>query len=153
MPELASRIVEECTWTPKILAAADKEGLRTLYSLARTCHTLLEPALDMIWYRQDTLAHVIKTLPDDLWVMAEVNVAGLVAYKELVSRNFSVPRHILNTHNCVLFRDSHTRDPLIQTIGHVLTSTRVGYVRFTRTNPMARAPHIVHGTCWTRYAN
>lgn len=66
LPELARRIVKECILVHDVEALADKEGLRTLNNLSRTCYALSEPALDMMWYRLDELQHAIKCLPSDL---------------------------------------------------------------------------------------
>ena len=42
-------------------------GKRTLASLARTCRTLSEPALDALWMRLDNLDPLIKVLPRRMW--------------------------------------------------------------------------------------
>ena len=42
--------------------------LSTLQAVARTCHTLLEPALDYLWYDQIGLGHLVQCLPEDLWL-------------------------------------------------------------------------------------
>ncbi|KAJ7035788.1 hypothetical protein C8F04DRAFT_1097364 [Mycena alexandri] len=38
-----------------------------LARLARTCKTLSEPALDVLWTFQGTVFNVLKCLPRDLW--------------------------------------------------------------------------------------
>ena len=55
--------------------AHDKEGLRTLCSLARTCRSLERYALDALWYRQHSLAPLVKCLPDDLWVLDDAQAS------------------------------------------------------------------------------
>ncbi|EMD32756.1 hypothetical protein CERSUDRAFT_77137 [Gelatoporia subvermispora B] len=49
---------------------------RTLYpsalaALARTCHALSEPALDVLWEKQNTLMRVILCLPTDCWIFVD----------------------------------------------------------------------------------
>ncbi|KAJ6495905.1 hypothetical protein DFH09DRAFT_1290314 [Mycena vulgaris] len=36
-------------------------------ALARTCKDFQDPALDILWKKQDTLAHILKCLPSHLW--------------------------------------------------------------------------------------
>ena len=76
VPELAIKIAEECvTWpNPNVIdpntdGADLKEALGTLNSLSRTCQALVKPALDAMWYQQNTLSHLLRCLPDDLWEM------------------------------------------------------------------------------------
>ncbi|KAJ7626229.1 hypothetical protein B0H17DRAFT_963456 [Mycena rosella] len=38
-----------------------------LVALARTCRAFQNPALDRIWRSQDTLSHLVRCLPRDLW--------------------------------------------------------------------------------------
>lgn len=63
------RIAEECAemdeYTPKI----NKDGMKTLSALARTCSVLSEPALDLLWYRQNTLGRLVRRLPTELWAL------------------------------------------------------------------------------------
>lgn len=82
IPELTSKIAEECTtptlpghgWSSKYWTGNTiTEGMRTLNALARTCHVLMEPALDVLWYRQDTLTRLLRCLPDDLWRVAKAS--------------------------------------------------------------------------------
>jgi hypothetical protein len=40
---------------------------RTLFALALTCKSFLEPSLDVLWRSQDSLAYLVKTLPADAW--------------------------------------------------------------------------------------
>ena len=58
--------MEECAeiqeWPPK----SRPYRLKTLSILARTCSLLSEPALDLLWYRQNTLAHLVRCLPAEL---------------------------------------------------------------------------------------
>ena len=69
VPELTVLIAEHCTGPSEF----DSDVLRSLCSLARTCRTLQEPALDLLWYQADTLAHLIKLLPQELWTWEKTN--------------------------------------------------------------------------------
>ncbi|KAJ6464362.1 hypothetical protein C8R45DRAFT_877673 [Mycena sanguinolenta] len=40
---------------------------RDLYSLARVCRIFSDPALDVLWTRQNTLANILLCMPADLW--------------------------------------------------------------------------------------
>lgn len=71
VPELAARIAEEC-------APGFKDRVYTNYwesaphfdslcALARTCRTLSEPALNIIWYHQCGLCMLVQSIfPSDL---------------------------------------------------------------------------------------
>jgi len=60
------------------------EDTPTLATLARTCKTLTETALDLLWYDQETLAPLIQVLPNDLWVIdTDMNEEGEI-YQVLV---------------------------------------------------------------------
>ena len=66
VPELASLIAEECA--PNIHTSTHESlDLRAVYALARTCRALHGPALDVLWYSQRTLKHLLMCMPDDLW--------------------------------------------------------------------------------------
>ena len=67
--ELVHTIAEACTrpHDSEEREEGEREDLRTLNALARTCRAFLNPALDVMWHRQDTLAHLVKCLPEDLW--------------------------------------------------------------------------------------
>jgi hypothetical protein len=40
---------------------------RTVFALALTCKSFLEPSLDVLWRSQHSLAYLVKTLPADAW--------------------------------------------------------------------------------------
>ncbi|KAJ6460996.1 hypothetical protein C8R45DRAFT_1028905 [Mycena sanguinolenta] len=42
-------------------------GRGDLAALARTCKTFCDPALDLLWREQETLANLLKCLPSHLW--------------------------------------------------------------------------------------
>ncbi|KAK7045210.1 hypothetical protein R3P38DRAFT_2883052 [Favolaschia claudopus] len=44
-----------------------KEQLQQVLNLAITCRAFSEPALDLLWKRQDTLFNLLKTFPPSLW--------------------------------------------------------------------------------------
>lgn len=50
----------------------NQDGRSDLCALGRTCRMLQNPALDILWYRQSTLVHLLRCLPPDLWYMQEV---------------------------------------------------------------------------------
>lgn len=48
--------------------SADPQYLGSLAALARTCHTISEPALDVLWHTQNSIAPLLHcTMPSDLW--------------------------------------------------------------------------------------
>ncbi|KAJ7060517.1 hypothetical protein C8F01DRAFT_988495 [Mycena amicta] len=49
----------------------------TISSLAQTCKTLKEPALDCLWRTQKTLDHLIKCLPVDSWAVRSSSIVSL----------------------------------------------------------------------------
>ncbi|KAJ7471647.1 hypothetical protein B0H11DRAFT_1919493 [Mycena galericulata] len=69
-----------------ICAQAGAEGLlplpkgsaRDLSALARTCTTLCNPALDVLWRSKDTIVNLLRCMPSDLWeINADKDVYGL----------------------------------------------------------------------------
>ena len=86
IPELAIRIIEKCA--PAVVDGQPWEiyrrGLGTWCALARTCRVLQEPALNLLWHRQDTLTHLVKCLPQDCWELktsesGHDDLAGIVS--------------------------------------------------------------------------
>ncbi|KAJ7495536.1 hypothetical protein FB451DRAFT_367085 [Mycena latifolia] len=63
IPEIVRNIVEEVELPPESMKRLD---LRALAAFARTCTTFLEPALDLLWSDQPTVANLLATFPDDL---------------------------------------------------------------------------------------
>jgi hypothetical protein len=49
----------------------------TLSALARTCRTLENPALDILWETQYSLLNVFRTFPSDLWRGGQIDTNGL----------------------------------------------------------------------------
>ncbi|KAJ7666768.1 hypothetical protein DFH06DRAFT_251102 [Mycena polygramma] len=45
----------------------DSSRRKDFAALARCCQTFRDPALNVLWRKQDTLVHVLKCLPSDLW--------------------------------------------------------------------------------------
>ncbi|KAJ7633547.1 hypothetical protein DFH06DRAFT_1437439 [Mycena polygramma] len=62
----------------------DAEGLATL---ARTCRAFQDPALDVLWYHQNTLMNLLLCLPAGLWVRKSLDVSGRVLMNLSLSRN------------------------------------------------------------------
>ncbi|KAJ7441107.1 hypothetical protein FB451DRAFT_1441531 [Mycena latifolia] len=48
-------------------AILGRANRRTLASLARTCHDLRDPALDVLWHSQTSLVPILKCLPAHIW--------------------------------------------------------------------------------------
>ncbi|KAH9834058.1 uncharacterized protein C8Q71DRAFT_770787 [Rhodofomes roseus] len=63
---------------PELLLSIVKEAVNqrsffewsTLVAFALTCRTFLEPALDVIWRKQNGLGHLVECLPRDLWTIS-----------------------------------------------------------------------------------
>ncbi|KAJ7666772.1 hypothetical protein DFH06DRAFT_1040271 [Mycena polygramma] len=62
IPEIVGLICEHLEGGYRI-----RESRADFAALARTCKSFHDPALDKLWRRQNTLAHVLKCLPSDLW--------------------------------------------------------------------------------------
>ncbi|KAJ3544150.1 hypothetical protein NM688_g5772 [Phlebia brevispora] len=58
---------------PLTLEGLSRLEFRTVLSLALTCRTFKEPALDLLWKEQWGLRNLIALLPRDLWAMSTVN--------------------------------------------------------------------------------
>ncbi|KAF8551114.1 hypothetical protein OG21DRAFT_1418505, partial [Imleria badia] len=71
-------------------------GKRTLGSLARTCRTLSEPALDALWMRLDSLDPLIKVLPRRMWAKRHYPFVVRPAYppRMLTTQSFSTGPHV-----------------------------------------------------------
>ena len=79
--EFAIRIVD-------CVATDDKGGRSALHALATTCRALQEPALDFLWYKQNTLSHLIRCLPEDLWAVKDgIGFNELASDTDLLSRS------------------------------------------------------------------
>lgn len=67
--ELTRRIAEACTpdYKDASLRAEHAPNFDALCALARTCRTLQKPALDVIWWYQFGLYHLLECMPEDLW--------------------------------------------------------------------------------------
>ncbi|KAJ7929603.1 hypothetical protein B0H13DRAFT_1964083 [Mycena leptocephala] len=46
-------------------------GRKDLATLARTCTSFLNPALNVLWRDQQTICNLLRCMPDDLWDIAE----------------------------------------------------------------------------------
>ncbi|KAJ7187261.1 hypothetical protein C8R46DRAFT_1342408 [Mycena filopes] len=51
-------------------ALSSKDGRKSLAALARTGKVFEDPALDVLWRKQDTLDNILKCLPSKLWDVA-----------------------------------------------------------------------------------
>ncbi|KAJ6468535.1 hypothetical protein C8R47DRAFT_1223334 [Mycena vitilis] len=65
---------------------ADKDA-KDLATLARTCRTFQDPALDVLWYHQNTLMNVLLCLPAGLWARKSLEVSDRVLMNLSLSRN------------------------------------------------------------------
>ncbi|KAJ7495552.1 hypothetical protein FB451DRAFT_1550915 [Mycena latifolia] len=67
IPDIVRLIVGEIRLPPdRIDVVGDSPDPRALAALARTSTTFLEPALDFLWSRQNTVLNLLVTFPDDL---------------------------------------------------------------------------------------
>lgn len=65
--ELAARIAEACApYYGDFTDEGDKHKLGTVCALARTCRTLQEPALNVLWYFQFGFQNLVNCMPGDL---------------------------------------------------------------------------------------
>ncbi|KAJ7667079.1 hypothetical protein B0H17DRAFT_1142964 [Mycena rosella] len=64
MPEIVRMICDEAN-TESFMYSIPPQN--TLVSLARTSRMFSDPALDIIWREQDSLAPLVKCMPDTLW--------------------------------------------------------------------------------------
>lgn len=70
--ELVRHITESCAPGYKDTTAGQEfpcVGLATVCALVQTCRALQGPALDVIWYQQLGLDHLVKCIPDHAWEM------------------------------------------------------------------------------------
>jgi hypothetical protein len=58
----------------------DKEGIKTLYSLALVCKIFHEPARDALWRFQQSFVTLVKMFPEDLWSEVELAVSPQSQY-------------------------------------------------------------------------
>ena len=74
IPEIALAITEACA--PHFKEPLPTTSIRfdgSLASLSRTCRALQGPALDVLWYYQFGLLHLLQCLPQELWEVHEVH--------------------------------------------------------------------------------
>ncbi|OCH93731.1 hypothetical protein OBBRIDRAFT_265815 [Obba rivulosa] len=77
---------------------AEVGGLAALAVLARTCRSLSEPALDVLWEEPHCFADLVRCLPDDTYMMYEIRQCPtLTVHKPLSPSdwtrfNFYAPR-------------------------------------------------------------
>ncbi|KAJ7617622.1 hypothetical protein DFH06DRAFT_1107359 [Mycena polygramma] len=81
IPELVEMI---CSQVPSHFTSDDfgVSGRRDLAALARTAKFFQDPALEYLWSVQDTFAHILRCMPDDLW--NEVDPGDSTAMDNLV---------------------------------------------------------------------
>ena len=63
---LSYEIVVQIAWQSRV-QQDEKQGLRDIAAVARTCSALYEPAMDVLWHTLYSLAPLVKCLPPDLW--------------------------------------------------------------------------------------
>ena len=130
-----------------VSSAIDRDDLRTLFALARTCRALLTPALDVMWYRQHTLVHLFKCLPGDLWELT--TSASLPQRKELVSCHLSLSLDLFTYQFAPVARNSRTRAPLFLKTGRDSTSMLPESGSPAPSSLSANPRRTVRTTCWT----
>ena len=64
-------IVFEYVHVPRKALEDDPLSASSLTRLARTCKAFQDPALDILWHSQDSLAPLLKCLPRDAWAWKE----------------------------------------------------------------------------------
>ena len=64
-------IVFEYVHVPRKALEDDPLSASSLARLARTCKAFQDPALDILWHSQDSLAPLLKCLPRDAWAWKE----------------------------------------------------------------------------------
>lgn len=124
VPELAARIVEACAQDYRVacLESGYRPHFNTLCALARTCRTLQEPALDVIWYYQFGIQNLVKCMPRTLYQIhrrPDPDESGM--YNELVTVHYVISSVTLFAY--LTFRVSICRETLRKSIGSVLIST------------------------------
>ncbi|KAJ6505298.1 hypothetical protein C8R45DRAFT_972285 [Mycena sanguinolenta] len=65
--------VPEIVWM--IVSQVDcrfREGMTALATLAR-CRIFHHSALDALWREQETIRNIIRSMPEDLWIIEPVN--------------------------------------------------------------------------------
>ncbi|KAJ7788745.1 hypothetical protein B0H14DRAFT_3575900 [Mycena olivaceomarginata] len=69
IPEIIGLICEhlEVLAEPHHEGSGTRRNLEDLAALARTCRDFENPALDILWREQNTLANTLKCLPSNLW--------------------------------------------------------------------------------------
>ncbi|KAJ7791915.1 hypothetical protein B0H14DRAFT_2933839 [Mycena olivaceomarginata] len=69
IPEIVGLICEhlEVLAEPHHEGSGTRRNLEDLAALARTCRDFENPALDILWREQNTLANTLKCLPSNLW--------------------------------------------------------------------------------------
>ncbi|KAJ7802690.1 hypothetical protein B0H14DRAFT_2891311, partial [Mycena olivaceomarginata] len=69
IPEIDGLICEhlEVLAEPHHEGSGNRRNLEDVAALARTCRDFENPALDILWREQNTLANVLKCLPSNLW--------------------------------------------------------------------------------------
>ncbi|KAJ6451834.1 hypothetical protein C8R47DRAFT_291294 [Mycena vitilis] len=75
IPEILQIILEELKIVEPMLMALGKVETQAFARMARTCRTLSEPALNVLWSRQDTLLPLLTCFPSNLWETSGSNRA------------------------------------------------------------------------------
>ncbi|KAJ7635267.1 hypothetical protein FB45DRAFT_1143401 [Roridomyces roridus] len=98
-------------------------GKSNLASLARTCKTFRDPALDLLWCRQTSLQPALRLFPEDLWVSGEWGRQGFKERRrEIVASDWRPVVYFARVRSLVL--DDYTMplsaNNLWETLKHLL---------------------------------
>ncbi|KAJ6575747.1 hypothetical protein DFH09DRAFT_981276 [Mycena vulgaris] len=68
VPEIVAMICQEIQLISKVCTGRNASAtLANLAAVARTCKAFSGPALDLLWANQQTVLHVLRCMPDDVW--------------------------------------------------------------------------------------
>ncbi|KAJ7635234.1 hypothetical protein FB45DRAFT_830849 [Roridomyces roridus] len=91
--------------------AHGSEAKRDLASIARTCKTFRDPALDILWRRQTSLRPALLLFPEDLWVSRERGKRGFKEFRrEIVPSDWERPVLYFGRVRCLVI-DSYDQSP------------------------------------------
>ncbi|KAJ7660167.1 hypothetical protein DFH06DRAFT_1130071 [Mycena polygramma] len=85
IPEILQIILEELKKTEPMLMMLGKIETQAVARMARTCRTLSDPALNVLWSQQDTLLPLLTCFPSNLWEISGSNRAKTFRFVSAVS--------------------------------------------------------------------
>ncbi|KAJ7175026.1 hypothetical protein C8R43DRAFT_596977 [Mycena crocata] len=122
MPEILDKIFSHLTYCP-VVPGWFGWGANDLAALARTCKTFQDPALDLLWSRQESLTPALLCLPDDLLLWDHVGKSKKQSFlrfqRPVVPKDWDRPRFYWNRIKSLTIHDSdssHISSELWQTL-------------------------------------